>query len=433
MSSQSSMKFKVYTNTNFKLSNYYLLLPDKEKKTFDILSSVFHFKVNSYVLEKLIDWNNIPADPIYKLVFPRREMLNSLDFEHLSLLYEAGLPKDTFLPFVNGIRNKMMPKMKSADSSHPDFFDKRLRGVTRNFKTIVSLYPAPMMKTCHSYCSYCFRWIMFNNPEIQDHSSYANPEHPVSYIRSLPEVTDVLFTGADPLVLQSSVLKSYIDPILDIDTVKVIRIGTKSLAWWPYRFTQDRDAAALLDLFRYIKSRGKHLNICAHFTHANELATDEVKEAIERIRETGAVIRCQGPLVKDINDSVNALSTLWSEQVKLGLVPYYLFVEANHNVENCFRIPLAQSLKLFQEAQSITTGLARTIRGPVFMNDHFRILIDGTMEIDHKKYFVLKNLQSPPHEASENVIKLLPYDSNTRDLGDLIKLFSTKSYPVPAE
>jgi len=417
------MKFKTYNNKSFKKTDYYTNLPLETRNEFDILSSVFHFKVNNYVLENLINWQNIPNDSMYRLLFPRKEMLSVMDYEFLKALFKKDLKAEELNLFVQRVRKKMSPAVKHASTSIPQLNGESLKGMYRNFETIISLFPDSMVKTCHSYCSYCFRWIMFNNKEAQQNSSYQDPFTPVTYLKEHPEIKDVLFTGADPLVLKAETLKKYIDPILAIDSVEVIRISSKSLAWWPYRFTTDTDADALLELFEYIQSKGKHLNFCAHFTHPKELENEVVKEAINRIRKTGTVIRCQGPLVKDINDTPEAWNLMWSRQISLGMIPYYMFIEADHNIENCFRIPLAKALRIFQEAQKRTTGLARTVRGPVFMNDLNRVLLDGTTIVDNKKYFVLKSLQSPPDTDHEAKIKLIPYDERSKDAGDLFALF----------
>ncbi len=417
------MKFISYSNTTFKKTSYYKQLPKEERNIFDVLSSVFHFKVNNYVLENLIDWNAVPNDPIYKLIFPRKEMLSAVDFETLKMLYQSGLDNEKLMPFIQRVKRKMYPEVKQTNTSIPKINGERIRGMYSNFGTIVSLFPDPMSRTCHSYCSYCFRWIMFNDKKAQQNSSYKDPNEPVAFLREHPEITDVLFTGADPLVLNAKILQKYIEPILDIESVKVIRISSKSLGWWPFRFTTDKDADELLQLFRYIQSRGKHLNFCAHFTHVRELENKEVKKAIGRIRETGAVIRCQGPLVEGINDTPEDWSALWNTQIALGMIPYYMFIEADHNSESCFRIPLAKALRIFQEAQKKTTGLARTVRGPVFMNDLHRTLLDGVITINDEKFFVLKSLQAPPHIEGEGKIKLIPFDEHTKDVGNLIELF----------
>jgi KamA family protein len=425
------LKFKTYTNTSFKETHYYSQLAFEAREEFDILSCVFHFKVNNYVLENLIGWEDAPNDPMYKLVFPRKEMLAPEDYEFLKALFQNGLNEGELDLFVQRVRKKMFPAVRHTPTSIPQLNGAPLQGMYRNFDTIISLFPDPMVKTCHAYCSYCFRWIMFNNKEVQQNSSYLDPLAPVAFLKAHPQIKDVLFTGADPLVLKAEKLKQYIDPILEIESIEVIRISSKSLAWWPYRFTTDSDADALLELFEYIQSKGKHLNFCAHFTHPRELENEVVKEAIQRIRKTGTVIRCQGPLVKDINDSGAVWGDLWSRQIALGMIPYYMFLEANHNTENCFRIPLAKALSIFQEAQKHTTGLARTVRGPVFMNDLNRVLLDGTTVLEGTKYFVLKNLQSPPDTANEGAIRLIPYSEETKDAGDLFALFNEEEQLEP--
>ena len=421
------MKFRAYNARSFKKTEYYQRLPIQEQEIFDVLTSVFQFKANNYVLDHLIDWNNIPEDPMYKLVFPRKEMIGASDYEQLRLAYEFGLEDQLMQTLVQQLKRKMYPETKQAKSSVPRVDGKVLKGMYRNFRTIVSLFPDPMVKTCHTYCSYCFRWPSFNNKEMQDESSYQDPMQPVAFLKAHPEISDVLFTGADPLVLKADTLRKYIEPILDIPTVKVIRISSKSLAWWPFRFTTDDDAASLLDLFREIQEKGKHLNFCAHFTHPKELEHEAVQEAIKNVRETGAIIRCQGPLVKGINDNATAWVDLWTVQIMNGMIPYYMFVEADHNPEHCFRVSLLKALKIFQEAQRNTTGLARTVRGPVFMNDLNRVLIEGVSQVDGKDYLILKNLQGPPGLDNEGVVKLIPYHSELRDAGDLYALFNEAS------
>ncbi len=62
--------------------------------------------------------------------------------------------------------------------------------------------------------------------------------------------------------------------------LKTIRIGTKSLSFWPYRFITDPDSDSCLILFRKITDKGIHLAFMAHFNHHRELETDAVREAV---------------------------------------------------------------------------------------------------------------------------------------------------------
>lgn len=418
------MHFTPYTSTNLKSTSYWAQLPDSEKETFNILTRCYPFKANNYVLENLIHWENIPEDPMYKLIFPRKEMLSELHYRMLLEMQRAGMDEEFMTQLVGSIKRAMYPEMRHTDHSMPKHKGKWIKGLYSNFGTIISLFPDPMLKTCHSYCSYCFRWNAFGDTEAQKGTTYNDPQTPVPYLRAHPEITDVLFTGADPMVLKADLIRKYVVPILDIPSVQVIRISSKSLAWWPFRFTTDKDADELLRLFEDIQARGKHFNFCAHFTHPRELEHPEVARAVHRIRNTGAIIRTQGPIVAGINDRAEVWRDLWTKQIAMGMVPYYMFIEADHHPESCFRIPLADALRIFQEAQRQCSGLARTVRGPVFMNDLNRVLLDGTTELNGEKYFVLKSLQAPPGLQSEGHIKLIPYCEISKGAGDLFSLFN---------
>jgi L-lysine 2,3-aminomutase len=147
------------------------------------------------------------------------------------------------------------------------------------------------------------------------------------YVAQHPEVKDVLFTGGDPMVMPAHVLRRYIAPLLngqDTGHLATVRIGTKSLSYWPYRYLSDPDSRALLDLFAEITAAGKHLTIQAHFTHPREVESPAVQEAIRVIRMTGAQIRCQSPLVRHGNDHADTWRRMWDLETRLGAVPYYM-------------------------------------------------------------------------------------------------------------
>ena len=142
----------------------------------------------------------------------------------------------------------------------------------------------------------------------------------------------MLFTGGDPMVMSAETLRRYVDPILKspgLQHLDTIRIGTKSLAYWPYRYLTDPDAKAMLNLFEDAVSSGKHLAFQAHFSNPRELETPVVQEAIRLIRMTGAQIRTQSPLIRNVNDNADTWAKMWRLQTKLGAVPYYMLVWAN--------------------------------------------------------------------------------------------------------
>ena len=135
----------------------------------------------------------------------------------------------------------------------------------------------------------------------------------VAYLKANPHVTDVLFTGGDPAVMKTRFFEMYFNALLDADipNLKNIRIGTKSLAYWPYRFTSDDDADDLLKLFKKVKKRGINVAMMAHFNHPRELQTDAVKLAVKRLIGAGVQIRSQSPLLKGINDHADIWAENW--------------------------------------------------------------------------------------------------------------------------
>jgi len=126
----------------------------------------------------------------------------------------------------------------------------------------------------------------------------------VEYIRQHPEVSDVLFTGGDPMVMKTRHLAEYLEPFTDprLEHVQTLRIGTKSLTFWPHRYVTDTDADDLLRLLERLVRAGKHVALMAHYNHWREMETPMAREAIRRVRDTGAVIRTQAPLLAHIND-----------------------------------------------------------------------------------------------------------------------------------
>jgi KamA family protein len=270
---------------------------------------------------------------------------------------------------------------------------KPLSGMQHKYRETVLFFPAPG-QTCHAYCTYCFRWAQFVGiDELKFAARQADTLH--SYLRSHDEVRSVLFTGGDPLVMKAKVLRRYIEPLLDpsLDHLESIRLGSKAPAYWPHKFVTDDDADELLRLFEDVVDSGRNLALMAHFTHPRELSTPIAAEAIRRIRSTGAVIRCQSPIVAHVNDSAADWAEMWTEEVKMGAVPYYMFVERNTGAKNYFEIPLHRALSIFNDAYRQISGLARTVRGPSMSAMPGKVLVSGVANVAGEKVFVLKFLQ----------------------------------------
>ena len=368
-------------------------LPADQRLALRAVAAVLPFRPNSYVVDELIDWTAAPTDPIFRLTFPQPGMLSAPDLARMARLLDDRAPAAQVQRAAHEIRMRLNPHPAGqVDLNTPTHAGQRVEGVQHKYPETVLIFPRPG-QTCHAYCTYCFRWPQFvGEPELR--IAMDEVEAVTGYLRAHPEVTSVLLTGGDPLVMSTAVLSRYIEPLLEIGTIQSIRIGTKALAFWPYRFVTDRDADDLLRLFERVIDRGRHLALMAHFTHPQELRPEIVRTAIRRIRDTGAVVRCQGPLVRGINDRAEVWVELWNELTRLGAVPYYQFVERDTGPQDFFAVPLARGYEIFRDAYARVSGLARTVRGPVMSATAGKVCLDGITEVNGERAFVLHLIQA---------------------------------------
>jgi hypothetical protein len=115
---------------------------------------------------------------------------------------------------------------------------------------------------------------------------------------------------------------------------------------------------------------------------------------VRRILSTGAAVRTQAPLIRRVNDASDTWAEMWRSQVRLGAVPYYMFIERDTGPKNYFEVPLARALEVFTRAYRRVSGLARTVRGPSMSATPGKVLVDGVCDIDGERVFVLKFLQA---------------------------------------
>ena len=359
------------------------------------VANVLPFRVNRYVLEHLIDWSRVPDDPIYQLTFPQPEMLEAADLSTMTGLLHRAAPQREVETAVRAIQFRMNPHPAGqVDLNVPIEDGREVRGVQHKYGQTVLFFPA-QGQTCHAYCTYCFRWAQFVGLEDLKFAAREADEL-VAYLQRHPEVTSVLFTGGDPLVMRTALLRRYIEPILKarLQNLASIRIGTKALAYWPQRFVEGPDADDLMRLFGEVQDHGLHMALMAHSSHPRELQTELARAALRRVRETGTVVRCQAPLIRRVNDDPAIWAELWREQVRQGAVPYYMFVERDTGPKEYFKVPLARAHAIFRDAYLQVSGLSRSVRGPSMSATPGKVVIDGVIDVGGRPHFALKFLQA---------------------------------------
>lgn len=374
---------------------------------------IFPFKASPYFVDELIDWSvgseKVKDDPFYRLVFPTLDMLSS---QHRQKLVDAKATQDPALlmqvvaeirsdlnPHPAGQKTLNAPKAGTSsdnDEKKEESISKSLTGVQHKYSETVLVFPAAA-QTCHAYCTYCFRWAQFiGDDELRFAQKEANSLF--DYLADHPEVSDILMTGGDPMIMQTRSLKQYLEPLCDptfLPHLQNVRIGTRSLTFWPQRFTTDKDADELIELMRRVREEGgRHLAIMAHLGHPRELSTQKVRHAITRIQtEAFATIRSQSPIMRGINDDASLWAEKWKVETQLGIIPYYMFLARDTGAQKFFEVPLTKAQRIYSDALRNCSGLIRTVRGPSMSCTPGKVEVTGVEEILGHKAFVLRFLQ----------------------------------------
>jgi hypothetical protein len=147
-------------------------------------------------------------------------------------------------------------------------------------------------------------------------------------------------------------------------------------------------------IFEKVVDSGRHLALMGHYNHPVELSTPVSREAVRRIRSTGANLRMQSPVIRHVNDDPDVWADLWRTGVTLGAIPYYMFVERNTGARHHFEIPLVRVWEIYREAYNQISGLGRNVRGPSMSAFPGKVRILGVVNINDEPVFILEYLQA---------------------------------------
>lgn len=313
-------------------------LSDLEKQQLRAVSEKYAFRANDYYLN-LIDWND-PNDPIRKLVIPQ----------------------------VNELRD-----WGKLDASNENKVTVR-KGVQHKYGSTVLLL---VNEVCAAFCRYCFRKRLFMNGN--DEVTY-DIEPGLDYIRRHKEVSNVLLTGGDPMILKPAKLEKILKALREIDHVKIIRIGSKMPAFNPFKFINDDD---LMDVLKRYSLPEKRIYMMCHFDHPAEL-TEYSRQAIQRILEAGVVCVNQNPIIKGISDDPDVMAKLWNELSYMGVPQYYVFQCRPTLGNEPFSMPIVEAYHKIEEAKKKCSGLAKRLKYAM-SHESGKIEIMG---VDHKHIYM---------------------------------------------
>lgn len=291
-------------------------LPEAERQRLRTIVDKFVFRVNDFYLG-LIDWND-PKDPLRKLVIPNEGELKEYG------RWDAS-DEDT---------NYVVP------------------GCQHKYKSTALLI---VSEVCGAYCRYCFRKRLFRN-DVKE--AVTDVEPGLRYIAEHPEISNVLLTGGDSLILGTPKLRSILERLREIEHVKIIRLGSKIPVFNPMRIYEDEQ---LLAAIRNNSDANKRIYVMAHINHPREI-TPEAVRGFEALHEAGAIVVNQTPILRGINDDPAVLGELLDRLSWAGVTPYYFFVNRPVAGNRDFVLPLARVYELVEQAKARTSGLGKRVR-----------------------------------------------------------------------
>ena len=291
-------------------------LSEQERTQLKKVAETFSFRSNDYYLS-LINWDD-PDDPIRTIIIP-----HSHELEKWGRLDPSDEESYTIIP-----------------------------GLEHKYHSTALLL---ISNICEGICRYCFRKRVFIDPQ---RTYLRDTAAAMQYITEHKEITNVLLTGGDPLVLKTSKLDNIIRQLREIEHVQVIRIGTKMPAFNPYRITED---PALLEMISNYTTEQKKIYIMTHFVHPREL-TDVAIKSVNLLQKAGALLANQTPLIRGVNSNPEVLAELLGKLSFIGAVPYYIFQCRPAIGNKAYSVPIEKGYEIVEQAKSQVSGLAKRAR-----------------------------------------------------------------------
>jgi lysine 2,3-aminomutase len=269
------------------------------------LDSFFQARINPYYLSLI----KYPGDPIWLQAVPDEAELLDIDSP------EDPLNEDNMSPVPN------------ITHRYPD----RALFLTTS--------------QCGLYCRFCTR-----KRKVGDASkiNMRELESAFRYLEEHTEISDVILSGGDPLMLTDAMLEKILARLRQIPHIQIIRLGTKMPCVLPQRITPQ--------LCEMIK-KYHPIYVNTHFNHPWEI-TEESKKACTMLVDAGVPVGCQTVLLKGVNDNPEVMKELMKKLLAMRVRPYYIYQADLTKGANHFRTPIDVGLEIMDNLRGHISGLA---------------------------------------------------------------------------
>ena len=235
-----------------------------------------------------------------------------------------------------------------------------VEGLTHRYPTKVL---AEMLPTCPQYCGHCTRMDLVGNstPQFTKLKLAGKPVDRyaamLDYLQRTPGVRDVVVSGGDVANMPWKNLEGFLDKLLEVETIRDIRLATKALMGLPQHWLQDDVVEGVARVSAKARSRAVSVAIHTHVNNAQSV-TPLVAQAAQAMLDAGVRdVRNQGVLMRGVNNTTKDLLDLcFALQDEAMITPYYFYM--------CDMIPFAEHWRLsLREAQDLQHGIMGYLPG----------------------------------------------------------------------
>ncbi|OQW77499.1 MAG: EF-P beta-lysylation protein EpmB [Proteobacteria bacterium ST_bin11] len=285
-------------------------------------------------VEALCDYLNIPTHSLALLTdfkaFPLRVPRGFAD------CMRPGDPNDPLLRQVLPIQNELIDYPGYSHDPVGDIGAFAEAGLIHKYHGRVLLISTG---ACAVHCRYCFRR---NFPYTQLQLSTQKVQQALNYVVSHPEISEVILSGGDPLLLNDEKLCQLLSRLGEIAHVKRIRIHSRVPIVLPMRMTQE--------LLNAVSSLSQQIVMVFHANHANELSP-AVGAICSNLRRHGITLLNQSVLLKGVNDAGTTLCALSEKLFEFGILPYYLHLLDHASGTGHFEVSETAAKQLLEHMQ----------------------------------------------------------------------------------
>ncbi len=395
----------------------------------ELFIRIYRFMATKHVLNT-INWSNFAKDSVFQLVFPQPGMVRA----DITKAYLNTTSEEERERLIRDYIRETNPHDGKQKLNKPTYINEDgeievVEGSQHKYPQCKLIFDADT-QNCFAFCNYCFRHAQVRGDEDMFIQKNVSEIH--GYLRQHKEVTDMLITGGDAGFMREERFLEYIVPVIEdpeLNHIRTIRLGTRVLTYHPELIISP-EYNGMLKLFRRLYDNGIQLVFMSHFSTPRELMNPSTIAAIRRLKEHGATVKSQSPIMNhislfqkdngevDVEKSAKNWIDLGNLFAMLGVGFHSMYCARPTGEHHYFTQPIAQIDKVFSLVYRSLASINRPSRYITMTSSAGKISLLGTVELNGEKLFALK-FNEGRNMAWMDKVYLTHYDEKENTIANL--------------